>query len=181
MARLFQGAQLPKFPVPTIGAQMGQSNDKGLKATPEQAVEHYADLLQHGKDSKYAKDFSSDYLRDSIDKLTGTVQQGIDANKGEQEQTFTPELEQMRVMRSSDGGDLVVAQINSVWTRKAGEGRESLPASDAEKALFGTGKATSTMKVTYINVVALYVPPSASSQPIKAVGAERQPVKVEAV
>ncbi|WP_317643642.1 hypothetical protein [Bombiscardovia apis] len=181
VARLFQGAQLPKFPVSTIGAQMGQSDDKGLKATPKQAVERYADVLAHGKSSKFEKDFSSDYLRDSIDKLTQTVQQGIDANKGEQSQTFAAEPEQIRVMRSSDGGDLVVAQINSVWTRKAGEGRESLPASDAEKALFGAGKATSTMKVTYVNVVALYVPPTSSSEPIKAVGAERQPIKVEAV
>ncbi|RBP98890.1 hypothetical protein CRD59_06735 [Bifidobacterium xylocopae] len=181
VARLFQGAQLPKFPVPTIGAQMGAADDKGLKETPQQAVEHYADVLQHGKNSKYAKEFSSDYLRDSIGKLTDTVQQGIDANKGEQKQTFTPEKGQIRVMRSSDGGDLVVAQINSVWTRKAGEGRESLPASDAEKALFGGGQATSTMKVTYVNVIAIYVPSSSSSDPVKAVGAERQPVKVEAV
>ncbi|OZG48949.1 hypothetical protein [Bombiscardovia coagulans] len=181
VARLFQGAQLPKFPVPTIGAQMGQTDDKGLKATPVQATERYADLLQYGKNSKFAKDFSADYLRDSIDKLTETVQQGIDANKGEQHQTFVPEAGQIKVMRSSEGGDLVVAQINSVWTRKAGEGRESLPASDAEKALFAGGKPTSTMKVTYVNVIALYVPPAASSQPITAVGAERQPVKVEAV
>ncbi|AKV54962.1 putative lipoprotein [Bifidobacterium actinocoloniiforme DSM 22766] len=181
VARLFQGAQLPKFPVPTIGAQMGAADDKSLKQTPAQAVDHYADLLQHGKDSKHAQEFSSDYLRESIDKLTQTVQQGIDANKGEQEQVFQPVQGQIRVMRSSDGGDLVVAQIDSVWTRKAGEGRESLPASDAEKALFGGGKATSTMKVTYVNVVALYVPPSSSSEPIKAVGAERQPIKVEAI
>lgn len=181
VARLFEGAQLPKFPVPTIGAQMGQANDKGLKATPSEAVEHYADLLQNGKNSKYAKDFNSDYLRDSIDKLTQIVQQGIDNNKGEQNQVFTPEAGQIRVMRSSDGGDLVVAQINSVWTRKAGEGRESLPASDAERALFGNGKATSTMKVTYVNVVAMYVPAASSSEKITAVGAERQPIKVEAV
>ena len=79
------------------------------------------------------------------------------------------------------GGDLVVAQINSEWTRSAGAGRESQPASDAEKALFGNGKATSTMKTSYVNVIALYVPPANSGQKITAVGSERQPVKVEAL
>jgi hypothetical protein len=37
------------------------------------------------------------------------------------------------------------------------------------------------MKVTYVNVVAMYVPPAGSHQKITAVGAERQPVKVEAL
>ena len=113
--------------------------------------------------------------------LVLVVQQGIEANKGSQSQTFTPAQGQLRVMHSSDGGDLVVARIDSVWTRQAGEGRESSPASDAEKALFGQGKPTSTMKVTYVNVIALYVPSADSHEPIRAVGAEREPIKVEAV
>ena len=65
--------------------------------------------------------------------------------------------------------------------RSAGSGRESQPASDAEKALFGDGQATSTMKTTYVNVVALYVPPANSDAKITAVGSERQPVRVEAL
>ena len=48
-------------------------------------------------------------------------------------------------------------------------------------ALFGDGKATSTMKTSYVNVIALYVPPAKSGQKITAVGSERQPVKVEAL
>ena len=55
------------------------------------------------------------------------------------------------------------------------------PNSDAEKALFGDGQATSTMKTTYVNVVALYVPPANSDAKITAVGSERQPVRVEAL
>ena len=93
----------------------------------------------------------------------------------------TPVDDAISVMRSADGGDLVVAQINSEWTRSAGSGRESQPASDAEKALFGDGQATSTMKTTYVNVVALYVPPANSDAKITAVGSERQPVRVEAL
>lgn len=181
VARLFQGAQLPKFPVATIGAQMGSPTDEGLKATPVEAVRQYADLLQNSGSSQYAKDFAQDDFRTSMDNLTQAVQKGIEANRGSQDQTFSPQDGEIRVMHSSEGGDLVVAQINSVWTRHAGEGRESTPASDAEKALFGDGKATSTMKVTYVNVIALYVPSSTSRDQIRAVGAEREPIKVEAV
>ncbi|WP_415483990.1 hypothetical protein [Bifidobacterium psychraerophilum] len=181
VARLFPGAQLPKFQVPSIGSQMGQADDSGLETTPAQAVEHYADLLQNGSSSKYAGDFAADYFRQDLAKLTENVQAGMAANNGTQQQTFSAEADDIKVMRSSDGGDLVVVQINSVWTRAAGEGRESLPASDAEKALFGSTKATSTIKATYVNVVAMYIPAAGSDAKIQAVGAERQPIKVEAV
>ena len=84
-------------------------------------------------------------------------------------------------MRASNGGDRVVAQMNSVWTRYAGKGHQSEPATDAEKALFGKATPTSTMKVTYVNVVALYIPPTSEGAKIEAVGAERQSISVQAI
>ncbi|WEV42199.1 hypothetical protein OZX57_01500 [Bifidobacterium sp. ESL0682] len=181
VVRLFQGAKLPEFAIPSIGSSMGGVDDSGLLLSPKQTVDDYADVLVNGQQSKYFNDFSSDYFREDLTKLSQTVQQGMERNHGTQTQTFTPVKDQISVMRSSDGGDLVVAQIDSEWTRSAGEGRESQPASDAERALFGQGKATSTMKVTYVNVVAFYVPPAKSGQKVVAVGAERQPIKVEAL
>lgn len=181
VARLFQGAQLPKFAVPTIGSKMGDPSDSGLVFTPQNAVSHYADILQNGESSKYSSNFTSDYFQQDLSKLEQTVQQGMEANNGTQQQTFTAVPGAIKIMRSSEGGDLVVAQIDSVWTRTAGEGRESLPASDDEKALFGTTKATSTIRVTYANVVAMYVPPAGSGAKVSAVGAERQAIKVEAL
>ena len=166
----------------TIAQATGQLDPKTtIPTTIAQTVRRYADLLQNPQGSKYAKEFAQDDFRNSLGTLTQVVQQGIQANKGSQSQTFTPAQGQLRVMHSSDGGDLVVARIDSVWIRQAGEGRESSPASDAEKALFGQGKPTSTMKVTYVNVIALYVPSADSHEPIRAVGAEREPIKVEAV
>ncbi|MBM6700095.1 hypothetical protein H7U32_07245 [Bifidobacterium pullorum subsp. saeculare] len=181
LARLFQGAQLPNFAVPSIGSPMGTPKDAGLVATPEQAVERYADVLAKGDQSEFAADFADDDLRRTLAEQSAKVQQAMEANAGTQEQTFQVAPGQLKVMRSADGSDLVVAEIDSVWTRAAGEGRESLPASDAETALFGGGQATSTMKVTYVNIIALVVPPKDSGLKITAVGAERQPVKVEAV
>lgn len=181
VARLFPGVHLPKFPVPSIGASMGKANDSGLVMSPHAAAAAYADVLQRGESSKFAKYFANDYLRSKLSELSKTVQAGMERNKGSQEQVFTPVTNQISVMRASDGSDLVIARIDSVWTRKAGEGRESRPASDEEKALFGDSKATSTMRVTYVNVIAMVVPPAGSDAKIIPVGAERQPIKVEAL
>ena len=181
IARLFPGVHLPKFAVPSIGSSMGKANDKGLVMTPEAAVAAYSDVLQRGNESKYAKHFEDDYLRQKLTELSKAVQAGLERNKGSQEQVFTPNLKQISIMRSSDGSDLVVARIDSVWTRSAGARRESRPASDEEKALFGDEKAKGTMRVTYVNVIALVVPPAGSHMKITPVGAERQPIKVEAL
>lgn len=181
VVRLFPSVTLPKFAIPSIGSQMGEADDSGLVTTPKQAVQQYADLLTHGSQSKYDKRFADDHFRDDLSKLSQTVQEGMERNNGSQSQVFTPKPGAIYVMRSADGGDLVMAQIDSQWTRQAGEGRESQTASDEEKVLFGGGKATSTMRVTYVNVVALYVPAADSGQKVTAVGAERQPVKVEAL
>lgn len=180
VARLFQGAQLPKFEIASLGSSMGTGDDSGLVATPAQAVARYADVLEKGSSSSYATQFSDDYFRQDLATLSATVQEGMERNEGTQSQTFTPATGQIAVMRSTDGGDLVVARIDSTWIRKAGSGRQSLPASDAEKVLFGKGKATSTMAVSYVNVIALYIPHAGTGEKITAVGAERQPVKVEA-
>lgn len=75
-------------------------------------MQRYADVLQNGTKSQYAGDFADDYFRQDLQNLSQTVQQGMERNKGSQEQTFTPVDGQMQIMRSSEGGDLVVAQIN---------------------------------------------------------------------
>lgn len=181
IARLFPGVRLPKFAVPTIGSSMGKPNDSGLVMTPRDAVAAYADVLTKGPSSKFAQSFEPDYLRKQLDDLAKVVQAGMERNKGTQQQVFTPVTEQISVMRSSEGSDLVIARIDSVWIRKAGEGRESRPASDDEKVLFGNARPKGTMRVTYANVIAFVVPPAGSHQKIMPVGAERQPVKVEAI
>ncbi|RSX51062.1 hypothetical protein D2E25_1910 [Bifidobacterium goeldii] len=178
LTRLFEGVSLPKFAVAHLGSEMGDVNDSNLVMTPKQAVERYADVLQNGSQSKYASSFADDQLRQTLATQSQNVQQGVAGNNGSQQQTFAPVDGQIAVMRSSDGGDLVVAQIDSEWIRSAGDGRESLPASNDEKALFGNATATSTIKATYVNVVAIYVPLKDSGEQAAAVAAERQVIQV---
>ena len=181
LVRLFSGVTLPKFPVSSIGAKAGTLEDTGLVATPRQALMMYANVLQNGSSSPYADKVASDQFRAQLQNLTDAVQQAVSASQGSQSQVFTPDYQSAKIIRSADGGDFVVARIDSVWTRYAGPGRQSEPASTAEKALFGNATPTSTMKVTYVNVVALYIPPASSGSKIEAMGAERQPIQVIAV
>lgn len=181
VARLFQGAQLPKFAIASIGSQMGDENDEGLVATPKEAVAQYVDVLQNDTNSQYADMIADDYFRQAMVSQTQTVQEGMQRNEGTLQQTFSAVDGSLACMRAADGGELVVAQINNEMIREAGAGRQSLPASDSETALFGSATATSTMKVTYVSMVALYIPPEGSDQQITTVGAEWQPVKVEAL
>lgn len=182
--RLFQGAELPSFAVPTVGSSVGSMDDDNLVATPKDAVAWYADVLKNGDESKHADSFDADndYLRKELNSLTSVVQKGVEQNKGTQEQDWTIPDGQARVMRAEDGSDLVIARIDSTWTRTAGEDRQSLPASDTERALFGDAQATSGIRITYVNLIAMVIPKKdAKNTKITIVGAERQPVKAEPV
>ena len=97
VARLFAGAQLPRFTVPEIGTQMGLPNDTGLVATPQEAVERYADVLQNGANSEFADQFADDSLRQTIASVAQTVQEGMERNNGTQTQTFTVVPDQLRM------------------------------------------------------------------------------------
>ena len=178
---LFQNASMPAFSVD--GSQLGEADDDGLVATPKDALAQYADVLQNRDSSQYAAQFEDDQLRDSVKSVADKIQATFNSSgvTFSQEEVFSPDDAQIEVMRTADGGDLVVGRINSVWTRRLDSNRQALPASDAERALFGGATATSTIQVTYVNTVALYVPPADSGQQIRAVGAQRQPIQVAAV
>ncbi|MFD0705479.1 hypothetical protein ACFQY8_06965 [Alloscardovia venturai] len=180
LVRLMPGVQMPKFKVATIGSTQGDAQTSGLKATPAEVAKRYADVLENGAKSKYANDFADDAFRTNLQTLTDSVQQAIAQNEGMQSQTYTAHTKDIKVLETADGGALAVIQIDSVWTRTAGGDRQSLPASDSEKALFGDTKATSALEVDYVNEVAIYIPKVGSSEKIRTVGAERQPVAVEA-
>ena len=182
VARLLEDVSLPGFAPAKQGNVMGDANDSNLVMTPKQAVQRYADVLQNNTNSKYAGSFEDDQFRQSLVKQQEESQKGVTQNKGTQQEVFAPVVDQIAVMRSPRGGDLVVAQINSEWTRSMSEGRESLPGSPNEDALFKmtNQKATSSLKATYVNVVAIFVPLAGSDQKVTVAAGDRQAVKVEA-
>jgi hypothetical protein len=105
----------------------------------------------------------------------------VSQNKGSQSQTFKPDISNIQGIRTSDGGALIMGQIDSFWKRTAGSGRISKPASDEEEALFGNSTATQSILAHYVNVIAIYIPvKDSTNQSIEVIGAERMPIEVKA-
>jgi hypothetical protein len=181
ITRSFSNTQFPSFANPEIGSKLLEPDDDSLKYTPYDAMEKYASLLQDGKQSKIADEFSDDELQSSMIQLTETVQKGVEANQGSQNQVFSSDPKEIYAISASDGGALVTGVINSTWTRESGEGRFAKPADESEEILFKDKTATSKIEVKYINLVTLYIPIKDSSEQMRAIAAERIPIEVNPI
>ncbi|MDR2748756.1 MAG: hypothetical protein LBB10_02545 [Bifidobacteriaceae bacterium] len=182
LARIFSNTTLPKFNSALDGSQTILPDDETLIKSPIETVKEYANLLQNGQNSKSASQFPSDPFQEQLTTITQTVQQGVSQNGGSQSQEFKPDTANIQGIRTSDGGALIMAQIDSFWKREAGGGRISKPASDEEEALFGNSTATQSILAHYVNVIAIYIPvKNDTNQSIQIIGAERMPVEVKAI
>ncbi|MDR1448268.1 MAG: hypothetical protein LBI63_04865 [Candidatus Ancillula sp.] len=176
LVRLFTGVSLPSFEVANIGSGYIAPDDVTLSLSPESALEAYSSVLQGDGSSEYAKNFMDDPLRQEIHMATAGAASELGQLAGSQAQTFTARKDRVRAIRSAEGGALLVGQIDSSWTRNAGNGASATAASDAEKAILGSTRPTSSITVNYINIVAIYIPPKTSGKLMQVVGAERYPV-----
>lgn len=176
---LFQNIKLPLFEIPKIGSAVVGVDDNLLVDKPSNILLKYASYLQGGEDSLYKSDFEDDLFSGEIFKTMNIAQKNLAPVNGSQTQTFKFRPEFFKGFRSTDGGALVVAQIDSQWVRHAGNNLKAMPASDAEQALF-TDTSTSSLSAVYINVIAMYIPPLNSKKTVQILGAERFPIKVTA-
>ena len=113
-----------------------------------------------------------------LQELRSDLSSALAASKGSQSESFTPQYSSAKILKL-ENGDLVIAQINSVWTRNAGKGGTAKPATSAEKALFSSTPSQS-LTAQYVNVVAFFIPSSSKGTKIEVLGAEREPVSVKA-
>jgi hypothetical protein len=178
IVRLFTDIDLPSFEVSNIGSASIVPDDITVPFSPENALAAYASVLQQGAQSPYASNFGDDPLRREIQTAVGGAAAELGQLAGAQSQTFSPRKDRIRALRSYEGGALIVGQIDSAWTRSTGNGANATAASDAEKAIFGSQTATTSLTATYINIVAIYVPPKNAGTTMQVVGAERYPVSV---
>ncbi|MDR3116807.1 MAG: hypothetical protein LBT91_03125 [Bifidobacteriaceae bacterium] len=184
LVRIFSNITLPKFNSALDGSQTILPDDQTLQKTPNQVLSDYALFLEKSLDGKNeqtsAGQFSVDPFVQQLTTITTAVQQGVKQNEGSQKQTFSPDANNIQSIRTSDGGALIMGQIDSYWQRSAGGNRLSKPASDEESAIFGNAQASQSISVHYINVVAIYVPvKNSTEQTIQVIGAERMPVEAK--
>lgn len=173
---LFPGAELPKTPKVSVGAQLLPEDAPGLVATPKQAVADYVALL-NDPGSKAAAKFEL-----KADALNKTYREQV---KGESDAfKDVGSVTRKAAPFTSDGviamslveeGALVAGTFTytTVYKRTDREKDVSLSGQLAS-ALDGNGKVVGTVTATYDVTVVFVVPPAGSKNKIRAIGADMQ-------
>ena len=113
--RLFPGAEFPSVEGGKTGAEtVAAESDKGLAASPKKTIEAYVNLNKTGSDSQ-GLTFSQDALRQEL-KQTADKNAAAVNGAGKSTMTFAVGNEGPVAMRTSDGGAVVVAQLNYFTT-----------------------------------------------------------------
>lgn len=170
--KLFPEVELKSFATSTTGSPELAPDAPGLLMTPEESIENYADLLNKGKKSDFADDFESDPFREAISKNNKLQNEALEAADGKQTLEFTPVESAVYALNSVEGGALVVGELSAVEDRVAEEGAILAPSTPVEKALTKKLEITNSMTIGYTTIVAIYVPPSGSSESATVVGVD---------
>ena len=181
--QLRPGVLMPAFAHVTIGSEELAENDTSLRFTPAEAVEQYADLLTNGDDSEYVDNFEpaiDDPFRTFLYTWVTAQQEALDADRVEG--TFSLEVvpmpgEPVKAIRAANldspaepGGAMVMAALVSSEQLEAMEGAVLTPQTQTAQALLEGATFTNVLTATYTDMIALYIPPAGSTEPIKLLG-----------
>jgi hypothetical protein len=172
---LLPGVGLPATAPNTRGASLLPGDVEGLAASPTQAVADFARLLQTGKPQRTK--FASSTVVTEVRAKAAAQAKSVNsvAVFG---QTHVPEKDGLRVVRTADGGAIVVAAIDRLdrFTVRKGAGVINPP--PAYRALGGgMKKITKVATVQTVQMVVLVVPPQGKGV-VQLVGFTEDPVAV---
>lgn len=169
--QLIPNTVLPTFAKPEYGAEALAPDDASLVAAPKDAVAQYADVLNLGDGSQYAPGVAIDTYREFVNNNAATQNQALQAAPGSTyTMQFTPTEDAPRTMRTLDGGAIVMGRLNALETYNGPAGSKIGPPTPTTQALFGSNQQTNVLKISYISIVALYVPPAGSTDQVQLVG-----------
>lgn len=172
--RLLPEITTPETALPAEGSAQLAADASGLLLSPQETVDGYADLLAKGDDSDVADDFADDIFRDFILEDRETLKDSV-ADAGEYSETFTSADFAPRTLETADGGAIVVGAMQSrqKYERTIEDSEMTIGGNIA--LLNGTDSIEVDSLVTagYYFMVAFYVPPEGSEDPIQVLGAER--------
>lgn len=173
-APLQPGTNFPSFPVPREGTEAVPAGDNsGLAYSGNEALGILAEMLttpDSPNRSKLADGQSSPYIAGALAYQADTVRNGTSANFTF---THTPVTNQTVVLRTADGGALVVGRLDFDFEGTPKAAGDKLLLED-DSAVFAGGKETTTgMVLNFAESVAIYIPPAGSTDPMKLVAATR--------
>ncbi len=178
--QLRPGITMPQFADIKLGSEILAPDDASLKISPQDVIGQYADVLTHGAESAFAGAFESgeeDPFRILIASLvTAHLAPGaLDPNdpqiQGTYTWSFTPTPDTpVKAIRTADGGAVVFGALNGTETMGVVQGATIGPDGVTANALFGDLQRTNRVVSGFSDMVALFVPPAGSDQPVKLVG-----------
>ncbi|MBT2586184.1 hypothetical protein [Arthrobacter sp. ISL-95] len=173
-APLQPGTNFPSFPVPRKGTEAAPASDStGLAYSGNEALEILSEMLTNPESpnrSKLADGQASPYIAGALAYQADTVKNGTSANF---KFTHTPVTNQTVVLRTADGGAVVVGRLDFAFEGTPKAAGDKLLLED-DSAVFAGGKETTTgMVLNFAESVAVYIPPAGSADPMKLVAATR--------
>ena len=173
--QLIPGQKMPAFADAGIGSEAVASDDDTLAATPADALAQYADLVTLGaKKSSFAKGFElpdGDLVAAvAADAAAWKEVPGFEDSGTEYTQKYKARKDEVRAVRTADGGALVMGVLDGKTTVKAEEGAKVPALSETQKALLGDADQTNTLTTRYTDMVALYVPAKDAEGKIRPLG-----------
>ncbi|MEV4950523.1 hypothetical protein [Paenarthrobacter nitroguajacolicus] len=173
-APLQPGTNFPSFPIPRNGTEPVPASDStGLAYSGNEALEILSEMLTNPESpnrSKLADGQSSPYIAGALAYQADTVKNGTSANF---KFTHTPVTNQTVVLKTADGGAVVVGRLDFAFEGTPKAAGDKLVLED-DSAVFAGGKETTTgMVLNFAESVAVYIPPAGSADPMKLVAATR--------
>ncbi|UVJ38220.1 hypothetical protein [Arthrobacter sp. CJ23] len=171
-APLQPGTTFPSIPRDGTASADPAGKD-GLAYSGTEALAALADRLTTADSAfkdKLVETGSSPYIAGALAYQADTIAAGTSATF---KVTHTPVPALTSVLRTSDGGALVIGRLDFALdgTPKASGDKLLL---DDDSAVFAGGKETTTgMVLTFAESVAVYIPPAGSTEPMKLIAATR--------
>ncbi|MBL0885786.1 hypothetical protein [Myceligenerans indicum] len=183
--KLLRNETLPRFAPTETGAETVAPDDgETLVMSPREAVAAYADVLSEGSDSSSSGKVEDDEFRDLMREQESAQEKSDGWKDADGRYSFGATADEdsgVRAMRVLDGGAIVLGALDSSQLIKlqkcARIEKDSL--TDTQRALLGEQQESNVLRTTYLDVVALYVPPAGSADRTRLVGVEHVAVDVD--
>lgn len=176
--QLQPGVIMPAFDDPRIGSEeVPPDNGEGtLVMSPAEAIRQYADLLVNQDGSAYANNFqplADDQLRFHLAGWRAAQETALQGERIEGTYAFAAEPAEgvsVKAVRSYDGGAMVMGEIHTFERLEAMEGAVLAPQTMTAQALLYGQEFTNILTASYVDIIALYIPPAGSGQVVTLLG-----------
>lgn len=159
---LLPGAAIPEINDSRQGSPLLAPDESGLRKTPEDTLGHYADVLQHGADSRFAGDFTEDAFRQQVTRAQESQREALAEGNGTIEFEYAPaEGTQLVAQQTADGGAVVTGLIEVTTTiaPESVEGRTgTLTIPEPQASIVGDSSTSRDLVTKNLQVVSFTVP-----------------------